>query len=134
MHLCVSRLTNHNDNMNATPNRLETRLVTITTAPIPPHHMVIIPIAPSSQSTCSTDITTELIEVIENPLLYIEQPCLCILDSLHKFYDKDKNKCITLAANISHEELRINKGITICFMHVANVTEVHHNAELIRVN
>ena len=92
--------------------------------------MLVIPIAPSSHSICSTNITTELIEVIENPLLYIEQPCLCILDTLHKFYDRGQDKCITLAANISDEELRVNKGITICFMHVADVTEVHHDAEL----
>ena len=82
----------------------------------------------------STNITTELIEVIENPLLYIEQPCLCILDTLHKFHDEDQNKFITLAANISDEELRINKVITICFMHVANVTEIHHDVEMIELN
>ena len=41
------------------------------------------------------------------------------------------NKCITLAANISDEELRMNKGITICLMHIADVTEVHHDVELI---
>ena len=107
--------------------------MTITTVTILPHHMAVIPFAPSSQSMCSTNITTELIEVIENPLLYIEQPCLCILDTLHKFCDKDQNKCITLAANISDEELRINKGITICFTHVANVTEVHHDAKPIEL-
>ena len=82
---------------------------------------------------CSTNITTELTEVIENPLLYIEQPHLCILDSQHKFHDEDKNICIKLAANISDEDLRINKGNAICFTHVANVTEVHHNAELIEL-
>ena len=36
-----------------------------------------------------------------------------------------------LAANISDEELRIYKRITICFVHVADVTEVHHDSELI---
>ena len=133
MSLCVSRLTIHDNNMNATPNTLGTRLVTITTMTIPPHHMAIIPIAPSSQSTCSTNITTELIKVIEKPLLHIEQPCLCILDTLHKFYDEDENKCIMMAANISDEELGINKGITTCFVHVADVTEVHHNAEHIEL-
>ena len=70
---------------------------------------------------CSTNITTEIIEVIENPLQYIEQPCLCIPDTLHKFYDRGQGKCITLAANISDEEFIINKGITICFMHVTEV-------------
>ena len=69
--------------------------------------------------------------MIKNPLLYIEQPSLCILDTLHKFYNRGQNKCIILAANISDEELRINKGITICFTCAADVTEIHHNAELI---
>ena len=91
------------------------------TVTIPPHHMAVVPIAPSSHSICSTNITTELIEVIENPLLYVEQPWLCILDTLHKFYDRGQNKCIMLAANISDEELRINKGII--------VTELHHDVE-----
>ena len=72
-------------------------------------------------------------EVIENPLMYIEQPCLCILDTMHKFHYEDQNKCIAMSANISDEELTINKGITICFMHVANVTEVHYNAESIEL-
>ena len=35
-----------------------------------------------------------------------------------------------LAVNVSDEELRINKGITICFMHVADLTEIHHSTEL----
>ena len=39
-------------------------------------------------------------------------------------------KCITLAVIASDEELRINKGITICFTHVADVTEIHHGTEL----
>ena len=110
-----------------------TRLVTIKTMTISPHHMAVIPIAPSSQSYCSTNITTELIEVIKNPLLYIEQPCLCILDTLHKLYNEDQNKCIMLAANISVEELRINKGITICFTCVADVTEVDQDPEPIEL-
>ena len=76
MPLCVSKLTNHNNNMDATPNRLGTRLVTITIVTIPPHHVTVIPVTPSSQSMCYTYITTELIDVIENPLLYIEQPSL----------------------------------------------------------
>ena len=92
--------------------------------------MVVIPVAPSFHSICFANITTELIEVIENPLLYIEQPCLCILDTLHKFYDKGQNKCIMLAANINDQELRINKGITICFMCVADVTEIHYDVKL----
>ena len=32
-----------------------------------------------------------------------------------------------LAVNVSNEELRINKGITIGFACVADVTEIHHN-------
>ena len=67
--------------------------------------------------------------MIENPLLYIEQPYLCIQDTLYRFYDRGQNKCITLAANISDEELRINKGITICFVHAADVIKIHHDAE-----
>ena len=35
-----------------------------------------------------------------------------------------------LAVNASDEELRINKGITICFVHMADVTEIHHSTEL----
>ena len=96
---------------------------------IPPQHVAVIPVAPSSHSIYSTNITTELIEVIENPLLYIEQPYLCVLDTLHPFYDRYQNKCITLAANISGEELRINKGI-ICFACAADVTEIHQDTEL----
>ena len=129
MPLCVSRLTNHATNMDTTPNGLRTRLMTIITVTIPPHHMAVIPIASSSHLICSKCITTELIEMIENPLMYVEQPCLCILDTLHKSYDRYQNKCIMLAANISDDELRTDKGITICFMCVADVTEIHHNAE-----
>ena len=127
--LCVSRITYHDTNMDTSPNRLRTRLVTIKTMTIPPLHMAAIHVAPPSHSICSTNITTKLIEVIENPLLYIEQPCLCILDTLHKFYDRGQNECIMLAANISDEELRINKRITICFTCVADVTELYHNVE-----
>ena len=36
-----------------------------------------------------------------------------------------------LAVNVSDEELRINKGITICFMHAADVAQIHHDTELI---
>ena len=111
-------------------NRLGTRLVTTMTVTVPPHHMTIIPVAPPSQSLHSNNIITELIEVIENPLLYIKQPYLCVIDTLHGFYDRLQKKCIMLAANISDEELRINKGITKVFMHKADVTEIHHGAEL----
>ena len=109
MPLCISRLTNHDNYMDDTSNRLGTGLVTITTMTIPLHHMAAIPIASSFNP--HTNITIELIEVIENPLLHIEQLCLCILDTLHKFYNENQNKCVTLAANISDKELRINKGI-----------------------
>ena len=53
-----------------------------------------------------------------------------VIDSLHRFYDGYQSKCITLAVNVSDEELRINKGITISFTCVADVTEKHHNTEL----
>ena len=125
---CVTRITNHSTDMDITPSRLGTRLVTTIT--IPPHHMAVIPVTPSSHSMFSTNITTELIEVIENPLLYIKQHYLCVLDTLHRFYDRYQNKCITLAANIIDEELRINKGITICILHITDVTEIDHDAEL----
>ena len=51
------------------------------------------------------------------------------MDNLHRFYDMHQSKCITLAVNVSDEELRINKGITICLTYVADVTEFHHNTE-----
>ena len=35
-----------------------------------------------------------------------------------------------LAVNVSDEELRINKGITICFTHVADVTKIHQGTDL----
>ena len=115
MPLCVSRITNHGTDMDTMSNMLGTRLVKIVTMTIPPHHVAVIPIAPSSHFICSTNITTELIEVIKSPLLYIEQPCLCILDTLHKFYDRGQNKCIALAANISDEELRIPQNSLFMF-------------------
>ena len=58
---------------------------------------------------------------------------MCILETLHKFYDEDQNKCITLPANFSDEELRINKGITICFASVVSITDAYHDAELIEL-
>ena len=93
--------------------------------------MAAIPLTLSSHPICSTNITTELIEVIENPLPCIKQSYLSGLDTLHRFYDRYQNKCITLAANvISDEDLRINKGITSCFLCAADVTEIHYNTEL----
>ena len=116
--------------MDTMSNRLGIRLVTTMTVRIPPHHMTVIPVTPSSHPICSTNISTELIEVIENSLLYIEQPYLCVLDTLHRFYDRYQNKCIMLVANVSDEELRINKGITICFACAADVTKIYHDTEL----
>ena len=116
--------------MDTVSNRLVMRLVTITTMTVPPQHMAVIPVTPSSHSLCSTNFTAELIEVTENPLLHIKQPHLCVIDTLHKFYDKHQSKCITLTVDVSDEELRINKGITICFAHTADVTELHHDTEL----
>ena len=115
--------------MDTASNRLGTRLVTTMTVTIPLHHMAIIFVAPSSHSLCSTDITTELIDLIENPLLYIKQPYLCVIDTSYRFYDKHQSKCITLVVNVSDEELRKNQGITICFVYVADVTEIHHGTE-----
>ena len=96
---------------------------------IPPHHIAVIPVTPSSHPICPMNTTIELIEVIENPLPYIEQPYLCVLDTLHRFYDRHQNKCITLTVNVSDEELIINKGIIICFTHAADVTKIHHDTE-----
>ena len=87
MSHCGTGITNHITDMYTTSNRLETRLVTTMTMTIPPHHMTVIPVTPSSHSLCSTNITTELAELIENPLLHIEQPYLCVIDTLHRFYD-----------------------------------------------
>ena len=114
MPQCATGITNHITDMDITSNRLGTRLVTTMTMTIAPHHMAVIPVTPSSHSLHSTNITTGLIEVIENPLFYIKQPYLCIIDTLHRFYDRHQSKCITLAVNVPDEELRINKGITIC--------------------
>ena len=74
--------------INTTSNRLGIRLVTTMTITILPHHVAIILVAPSSHSLHSTNITTELVEVIENPLLYVGQPYLCVIDTLHRFYDR----------------------------------------------
>ena len=68
--------------------------------------------------------------MIENPLLYINQPYLCVIDTLHRFYDRYQSKCILLAIKVSDEELRINKGITICFTFAADVTKIHHDTGL----
>ena len=59
---------NHITDMETTSNRLGTRLVTTMTMTIAPHHMAIISVAPPSHSLCSNNITTRLIEVIENPI------------------------------------------------------------------
>ena len=102
--------------MDTMSNRLGTRLVTTMTMTIPPHHMATIPATPSSHPICSTNITAELTEVIEIPLLYIKQPYLCVLDTLHRFDDRYQSKCIMLTINVSDEELRKNKGITMFCM------------------
>ena len=103
---CVTRITHHITDTDTMPNRLGTRLVTTMTMTIPPHHVAV---TPSSHPICSMNITTELIEVIVNPLLYIKQPYLCDLDTLHRFYNRNQSKCIILAVNVSDEELRTNK-------------------------
>ena len=130
MPQCVTGITNHISNMDTTSNRLGTRLVTTMTMPIPPHYVIVIPVAPSSHSLHSNNITIGLIQVIENPLLCIKQPHLCVIDTVCRFYERHQSKCIILAVNVSDEELRINKGITICFTHVVDVTEIHHGTEL----
>ena len=78
MSQCVAGITNHITDMDTASNRLGTRLVTTMTMTIPPHHMVVIPVTPSSPSLHSTNITMGLIEEIENPLLYIKHPYLCV--------------------------------------------------------
>ena len=100
------------------------------TMTIPLYHMAVIPFAPSSHSICSTNITRELIEVIENQLLYTEQPCLCILDICINFMTEVKANVLLWQQTLVMEELRINNGITICFTCVADVTEIHHDAKL----
>ena len=109
MPKCVTGITNHITNMDNASNRMGTRLVTTMTMTIPPHNVDVISVTPSSHSLHSTNITTGLIEVIKNPLLYIEQPYLCVIDTLHRFYERHHSKCITLAVNVSDEELRTNK-------------------------
>ena len=130
MSQCVTGTINHITDMDTASNRLGARLVTTMPITIPQHHMAVIPGASSSHSLHSISITTGLIEVIEDPLLYIEQPYLCVIDTLHRFYDRHQSQCITLAVNISGDELRINKGITICFPCVVDVTEIHHGTEM----
>ena len=103
MSQCVTGITNHITDMDTASNRLRNRLVTTITMIIPPHHMAVIPVAPSFHSLHSTNITTGLIEVIENQLVYIEQPYLCVIDTLHRFYDRHQSKHITLAVNVSDE-------------------------------
>ena len=89
MPQCVAVITNHITDIDTAPNRLGTRLVTTMTMTIPLHHMAVIPVSSSPHSIFSTNITTELIEVIENPLLYTEQSYLYVLDTLHRFYDRN---------------------------------------------
>ena len=85
MAQCVTGITSHFTNIGTTSNRLETRLVTTKTVTIPLHHIVVIPVTPPSHSLCSNNITTGLIEVIEDSLLYIKQPYLCAIDTLSRF-------------------------------------------------
>ena len=44
----VTGVTNHITDMDTLPNRLGTRLVTTMTMIIPPHHVAVIPVTPSS--------------------------------------------------------------------------------------
>ena len=78
MPQCVTGITNHVTDVDPMSNILGTGLVTTMTVKMPPHHVAVIPITPPSHSLHSNDITTGLIEVIENPLLYIKQPYLYI--------------------------------------------------------
>ena len=59
---CVTGITNHITDMDTASNRLGTILVTTMTMTIPPHHMAVIPAAPSSHSLHPTNITTGLTE------------------------------------------------------------------------
>ena len=92
MPQCVTGITNHITGVDTTSNKLGTRLVTTTTVTIYPHHVAVIPVACPSHSLCSNNITAGLIEVIENPLLYMKQPYLCVIDTLHRFYDRHQRK------------------------------------------
>ena len=78
MPQCITGITNHITDMDTASNSLVTRLVTTMTMTIPQHHMDVIPVTLSSHPLHTTDITIELMEVIENPLLYTEQPYLCV--------------------------------------------------------
>ena len=69
MPQCVQGITNHITNMDTASNRLGTRVVTTMTMTIPPQHMAVMPVTPSSHSLCSTNITTELVEVIEKSII-----------------------------------------------------------------
>ena len=50
MPQCVTGITNHITDMDTVSNRLGTRLVTTMTVTIPPHHMAVILVTPSSQN------------------------------------------------------------------------------------
>ena len=63
---CVTGITNHITDMDTVSNRLGTRLVTTMTMTIPPHHMAVIHVTSSSHPLHSPNMTTDLIEVIEN--------------------------------------------------------------------
>ena len=89
MPQCVTITTYHITDMDIMPNRLGTRLVTTMTMTVPPHHVAVIPVTPSSHPLCTMNITT-----IENPLLYIKQLYWCDIDTLHRFYGRYQNKCI----------------------------------------
>ena len=65
MPQCVTGITNCVTNMDTMSNGLGTRLVTTMIVTIPPQHIAIIPIAPSSHSLSSSNITTGLIELIK---------------------------------------------------------------------
>ena len=53
----VMGITNHITDMDTVFNRLGTRLVTTMTVTMPPGHMAVIPVTPSSHSLHSTNIT-----------------------------------------------------------------------------
>ena len=94
MPQCVIGITNHITDVVTTCNRSGTRLVTTMTVTIPPDYVALIPVTSPSHSLCSNNITTGLIEVIENPLLYLEQPYMCVKDTMHRFYERHQRNVL----------------------------------------
>ena len=76
MPISVTGITNHITDMGTTSNRLGTRLVTTMTMTIPPHHVAVIPAAPSSHPLHSTNIKTGLIGVKKHYCILSSHICM----------------------------------------------------------